>query len=270
MAIDINKLNSISDCDLISGLTNLVKIERETTLQILEYLSEMDRRRLWLKEGYSSLFDFCVRHLKYSDGETARRIQASRTLNKFEEEVRPVLEKDELSLTSLCLLSPHLTKENILPILETAKNKSTREVEVIIKQAFPETAFKPKLFSVELDDELEMLLELTKRQLSEKVPQVILKRVLKEFLRVRKTRNSITKKHTRYVPVQLQRETRNEAQNKCSYVAPTGVGCNQTTHLQIDHIRPWAKGGSSHDKNNLRLLCRAHNLMLAKNDFPEK
>ena len=116
-------LVDITNEELIEKLTVLVHLEKNTTLKILEFLSEADRRRLWLQEGYSSLFDFCVRRLKYSEGEAARRIQAARIMTKFEE-VKPILEKAELSLTGLCLLSPHLTSENVGSVLDKVKNLS--------------------------------------------------------------------------------------------------------------------------------------------------
>ena len=136
-------LDKLSDSELLSGIFKIVRVEKQTTLQVLEFLGEIDFRRLWLRQGYSSLFDFCVRYLKYSEGEAARRIQGSRTMKRFEE-VKPVLSpmlaSGEMSLTGLCLLSPHLTESNIVPLLEEARNNSTRGVEKIIETHFPELA----------------------------------------------------------------------------------------------------------------------------------
>lgn len=53
----------------------------------------------------------------------------------------------------------------------------------------------------------------------------------------------------------------------CSYVAPDGMRCAARKWLEYDHIRPWALGGASDDPGNVRLLCRAHNLFLARRDF---
>jgi len=36
--------------------------------------------------------------------------------------------------------------------------------------------------------------------------------------------------------------------------------------LEIDHVRPYAKGGSSGEEN-LRVLCRGHNLLAARREF---
>jgi 5-methylcytosine-specific restriction endonuclease McrA len=52
----------------------------------------------------------------------------------------------------------------------------------------------------------------------------------------------------------------------CSYVGDDGVRCTARAFLQIDHQQPWAKGGGD-TLDNLRLLCRAHNLLLAEADF---
>jgi 5-methylcytosine-specific restriction endonuclease McrA len=45
---------------------------------------------------------------------------------------------------------------------------------------------------------------------------------------------------------------------QCTFVAPDGTRCQCTKGLQVDHIRPYANGGT-HDPSNLRLLCGAHN-----------
>ena len=53
---------------------------------------------------------------------------------------------------------------------------------------------------------------------------------------------------------------------RCSYVAPDGQRCCARAFLELDHSRPWAKGGLD-DVPNLRLLCRAHNRLLAEREF---
>jgi hypothetical protein len=44
---------------------------------------------------------------------------------------------------------------------------------------------------------------------------------------------------------------------RCSFVGPSGR-CTATCGLEIDHITPWALGGTT-EAANLRLLCSAHN-----------
>ena len=38
------------------------------------------------------------------------------------------------------------------------------------------------------------------------------------------------------------------------------VKCGSKDHLHLDHIYPFAKGGTSKDSKNIQLLCRRHNL----------
>ncbi|MBI3295074.1 MAG: HNH endonuclease, partial [Deltaproteobacteria bacterium] len=90
----------------------------------------------------------------------------------------------------------------------------------------------------------------------------------KDFVRQKKTRNTVTPRHTYRVQARTAREVKDRDGYQCSYMGQSGVRCNQTAHLQIDHVRPYALGGSSRDLENLRLLCRAHNLAKARLDFP--
>jgi 5-methylcytosine-specific restriction endonuclease McrA len=45
---------------------------------------------------------------------------------------------------------------------------------------------------------------------------------------------------------------------RCTYVGPDGRRCNSTHVLQVDHIKPVARGGAA-VIDNLRLLCAYHN-----------
>ncbi len=58
-----------------------------------------------------------------------------------------------------------------------------------------------------------------------------------------------------------------EAGMQCSFASKEGVRCTETRYLTIDHIRPYALGGRSTDKENLRCLCMAHNLLQARKTF---
>jgi 5-methylcytosine-specific restriction endonuclease McrA len=52
----------------------------------------------------------------------------------------------------------------------------------------------------------------------------------------------------------------------CSFVAEDGTPYASKWDLEIDHIEPRALGGSD-EIGNLRVLCRAHNLMAAEGVF---
>ena len=264
--MNMTSFSDVDDKELLINICKSVKNEKKFTLEVQEYLAVVNDRRLHLKEGYSSLHDFCIRYLKYSEGEANRRVHAARALWKFEEAVRPALEKEEITLTGLCILSKHLTAENVVPLLNESKNKSTRKIEKVIAEHFPET--KKKTLVVELDEELESLLEKAGMQLSERQPATILKAALRELTRAKRTRHSEVKKHTRYVQTKTKNEIKERDNHQCSFKSQSGIRCNQTAYLQVDHVRPYALGGSSQDKDNLRTLCRAHNLLKAKVDFP--
>jgi 5-methylcytosine-specific restriction endonuclease McrA len=53
---------------------------------------------------------------------------------------------------------------------------------------------------------------------------------------------------------------------RCTFVGEDGCRCTASSFLQIHHEQPWANGGES-SVGNLRLLCVAHNRLLAERDF---
>ncbi len=55
---------------------------------------------------------------------------------------------------------------------------------------------------------------------------------------------------------------------QCEYTGPGGVRCTARAGLEIDHRDPYAKGRAASEEN-LRALCRAHNLFSAAREFGE-
>jgi 5-methylcytosine-specific restriction endonuclease McrA len=50
---------------------------------------------------------------------------------------------------------------------------------------------------------------------------------------------------------------------RCTFVGSDGQRCNETIRLEVDHIKPVARGGTN-DITNLRLLCAKHNRLQAE------
>lgn len=71
---------------------------------------------------------------------------------------------------------------------------------------------------------------------------------------------------SRRVPNHIRREVWRRDGGRCVFVAPGGHRCEATESLEFDHVRPWAMGGKS-EADNIRLLCRAHNQMMAETLF---
>lgn len=129
-------LTLLTDEELIASLKSLVGDERRTVTSVLRHLNEFDRRKLAAGKGFPSLFEYCVRELKYAQGEAARRIQAARAAVKY-----PVLykaiERGLLSLTVVSILAPHLKWDNYRKLIREAKGLSTREVDALVASLHP-------------------------------------------------------------------------------------------------------------------------------------
>ena len=90
---------------------------------------ELDVRRLYLGEGYSSLFAYCTQVLHLAEGAAYNRIEAARAARRFPAIVT-ALEEGTVTLTAVRLLAPHLTEDNHRDVLASARHKGKREVEL--------------------------------------------------------------------------------------------------------------------------------------------
>lgn len=129
-------LTMLTDAQLVASLKSLVVDERKCLVAVLRHLREMDRRRIANKSGYPSLFEYCVRELRYAQGATARLIHASRAATKHPVIYR-ALERGLLSLTTVSMLAPYLTRQNNRKLIRSSMGRTTREVEVLIASLNP-------------------------------------------------------------------------------------------------------------------------------------
>src|SRR5215468_3205521 len=75
--------------------------DQRTTIVVLEFINDCERRKSYLDLGYSSVWDYCVRKLEYPSSTAGRYIQAARCIRE-NSEVLEMLEKREVSVTSIC------------------------------------------------------------------------------------------------------------------------------------------------------------------------
>jgi hypothetical protein len=69
--------------------------------------------------------------------------------------------------------------------------------------------------------------------------------------------------NSRRVPNAMKRAVCERDQNQCTYEDESGRRCSERATLEYDHIKPFARGGQT-TLDNLRLRCRAHNLLAAE------
>jgi hypothetical protein len=128
--------SDLSDRDLLAHLLLAAQTERHATADLIALLIELDSRRLYLDEGFPSLFAYCTDALHLSEPATYNRIEVARAARRF-----PIildgLAAGELTLASIKLLAPHLTPDNHREVLTRARHKGKREVELLVAALHP-------------------------------------------------------------------------------------------------------------------------------------
>jgi 5-methylcytosine-specific restriction endonuclease McrA len=137
MHTNSHSLARLTNLQLIVEVKALAASEREATAKLIASLAELDKRRLYLGEGFSSMFTYCTQCLQLSEHAAYNRIEAARAARKWEV-ILELLEGGSLTLSTVCVLAPHLTTDNHRALLGAAQHKSKREVEHLVAALHPQ------------------------------------------------------------------------------------------------------------------------------------
>ena len=130
---------AVSDDELVELVTHLAACERRASVALIRSLVEFDARRLYLREGCSSLFTYCTHVLHLSEASAYNRIETARAARRFPT-VLEALERGDLTLTAVRLLAPHLTPANHGEVLTAARHRSKQGVQELIALLNPRPA----------------------------------------------------------------------------------------------------------------------------------
>jgi hypothetical protein len=280
-------LTHLTNEELLRSTERAALDEREATTRLLHHLCEVQRRRLFALSGCSSLFDYCVRALKMSEPQAARRVNAARMLKEFPQ-IEEKIQSGALSLTAVSQAQVFFRKETSVSkekkagILQELENQPSRKAEKILlsHSSNPEVPKKERVRAITetlselrltLDKETMENLERLREIWSHKMPGASMADLVKAMAAYCRQKldpdvKTEPKKHSstpapegRYIPVPIKRAVSKRDKGCCTYEDPTtGRRCGSRYQLEFDHKVPFARGGKS-TVENLRLRCRAHN-----------
>lgn len=129
----------MTDDALARSLKDAVHQEKVKTLEVLEYLLEVERRKLYSIRAYSSLFEYAVHELGYSESQASERINSMRLLRAVPE-IKQKLENGDLSITTASQIQRFIKNEKRFAgddlslaekerLIDLCSNQSKREVE---------------------------------------------------------------------------------------------------------------------------------------------
>jgi HNH endonuclease len=284
-ARDLITFATLSDDALVERVKHLLARERRATATLIRSLVEFDSRKLYLREGCSSLFTYCTQVLHLSEGSAYNRIEAARAARRFPK-VLEALERGDVTLTAVRLLAPHLTPANHGELLASAQHRSKLEIQELIAALNPRapaaaiirraviTPLTPEQYELqvtltrETHEKLRCAQALARHSLPSGDVGAILDRALTllidELERRKCARVSSSRKPPsewtaagRHIPADVRRTVWQRDQGRCAFVGHAGR-CRETAFLEFHHVKPYAAGGTA-EADNIQLRCRAHN-----------
>lgn len=290
-------LSDLSDDELETQTLRVATTEQEFTVRLLHHLFEVQCRRLYARRGYSSLWEYTVKVLNYSEGAASHRVGAMRLMFSSEE-AKEKIEDGSLHLSSAAAIERFIRKEGRereIPaaektaIVQEVAGKSAREAErILLSHAMSAETYRPAEnvravteslteLKFTIDAETLRLLERVKELKGNLDLQVLFARSLAAYLeridparKVRPKKSLTTSKvkgEGRYVRRKVKQELHERSGGRCEYFdIKTGRRCETRSELEVDHKTPFALGGTT-TIENCQLLCQAHNRLKAIDEF---
>jgi hypothetical protein len=276
-------VTTLSDPDLVCAVSERAAGERQATAELIRVLIEFDRRRLYLAEGYPSLYAYCTQALHYSEHGAFNRIEVARAAARWPQLLARI-EDGSLHLSGARLIAPHLTEENIEAALASVSHKSKREIEEVAaaiarRNVLVAVAAEQYRLHLTISRQARDTLRQVQALLGHQVPggneAVIFERALALLLeKLQQERAAITDRprparrsnpRSRYIPAAVRREVWKRDEGRCAFVGNQGR-CNERSRVEYHHVVPYAAGGAK-TAANIELRCRAHNSYEAETYF---
>lgn len=269
-------IKTLTDKQLLSSTQKLVAKERQTLEKILEHLQEVHRRRLFADLGYSSLFKYLVKELKYSEGAASRRVNALRLVKRIPE-AKKMISCGDLNLTVASQTQNHTKDKSVQEtraILKKVRGKNKDEATLeLLKLAPRGTAVEERKVRVNKDEtrihvtisnrllkKLEHLKAFKKMSTEAALEFAIDTTLNRCEIDLLKTRHS-NGTRGRAIPSLIKKKVLIRARRCCEF-----PGCDEVRGLEFEHLIPFARGGG-HSEENIKLYCRAHNQRAAILEF---
>jgi len=129
----------LSDTALLDAVRELAFRSAALEAELIEHLAELDLRELFLHQGFTSLFAYCIEELHFSESVAYQRIAVARAARTFPR-VLDALRAGQVHLSGLRLLAPHLTATDERELIDAARHKSKRAIEQLIANLAPKPA----------------------------------------------------------------------------------------------------------------------------------
>ncbi len=293
-------LSRFTNQELNHKIQSTVREERRATVEVLRLLREIERRMVYAELGFPSLFAYCTVELGYSEAAASRRIEAMRAMRDVAE-IEEKIESGELSLSTVAQarvairaheretkvkVTAEQTKSVMLQLSGLSKRAAekvlVRELPVTLSaQPIPERQLATGGTRVTLDlteDEMAVIEDLRRLQSkTQSTKDLLLNLARKELARKKRERGEAppireSKQTTEAItpPAEeaghfsapVKRLAWQKAESQCEYMSPSGRRCEARHRLEFDHRKPLALGGES-SSQNIRILCREHNVFQA-------
>lgn len=129
-------LARLPSSELLERLGAIVRRDRANEAELLLHLGEVDTRRLYREQACSSMFDSCVRVLRFAEGVAYKRIQVARAARRHPE-LLDAIRRGDLNVTAANLLGPHLTRQNACELIEASRHRTVAEVRALLADRTP-------------------------------------------------------------------------------------------------------------------------------------
>jgi 5-methylcytosine-specific restriction endonuclease McrA len=235
-------------------------------IKVARAMNDFPHLREPFEDGRLSLSVICrlANHLTPRNAEALIRSAQGKTFREIDEIVAPT----KLGPPPADVIRPLRRKSEADPQAEL-------QAELALDTRCSEAVLRYR-FSFEGSRELKETLDRARAVMWHKVPAGTLETVVLEavadYLRrhdpMREVRAGCKRKRVvsrspRAIPRSLRSVVWRRDGGRCTFTSEHGKQCEATRSLEIDHIKPVSLGGTA-EAANLRLLCRAHNQMMAQ------
>lgn len=265
-------LRHLTDQALLVDIKISVTRERELTTWILHHLLEIDRRKLYSDLGYSSLYDYAIRELKYPEASAHRRIQAARLLGKIPE-IEKKIETGALSMANIAQAQTFFNQNDVKDlkqqreILKEVEGMSKARCEkklfelsgkeIQVKESTKRISENQSRVTVILSDETLKKLQHLKDLIGENpsMDQLISLMADEAIKNKEKKKFKLTDKPRPPSPVEVRKRTVSASVKRAVFTRDkVCTKCGSRHNLNFDHRKAYALGGTS-SRENIRLLC---------------